>query len=183
MSEVYFTKWMEAEALASIKEKDVKKSVWQDIIIRLAIPKALIFDNDIQFDSKIFRGFYEEYKIEFYNSTPAYPQANGQAEASNKVVLDGLKKRLEKAKGKWADELPHVLWAYRTTPRRSTEETPFSLAYGMEAVIPLEVGLPTIRSENFDPDLNGESITLELDLAEERRKEHWFTSPHTSKSY
>ena len=83
--------------------------------------------------------------------------------------MDGLKKRLEKAKGKWAEELPHVLWAYRTTPRRSTGETPFSLAYGMEAVIPLEVGLSTIRSKNFDPDLNGEAITLELDLAEERR--------------
>ncbi|GMP45913.1 hypothetical protein CsSME_00014254 [Camellia sinensis var. sinensis] len=76
----------------------------------------------------------------------------------------------QKAKGKWAEELPHVLWAYRTTPQRSTGETPFSLAYGMEAVIPLEVGLPTIRSENFDPDLNDEAITLELDLAEERRE-------------
>ena len=43
-------------------------------------------------------------------------------------------------------------------------------AYGMEAVIPLEVGLPTIRSENFDPDLNREAIALELDLADERRE-------------
>ena len=55
-------------------------------------------------------------KIEFYNSTLAYPQSNGQAEASNKTILDGLKKRLEKAKGKWAEELPSVLWAYQTTP-------------------------------------------------------------------
>ena len=77
---------------------------------------------------------------------------------------------MEKAKGKWAEELPHVLWAYRTTPRWSTGETLFSLAYGMEVVIPLEVGLPTIRSENFDPSLNEEAITLELDLTEERRE-------------
>ena len=83
-----------------------------------------------------------------------------------------MKKRLEKAKGKWADELPHVLWAYRTIPWRLTGETPFSLAYGMEAVIPLKVGLPTIRSKNFDPDLNGEAIALELDLAEKEEKEH-----------
>ena len=78
----------------------MKKIVWQNIITWFGISKALISDNGTQFDGKIFRGFCEEYKIEFYNSTPAYPQANGQAEASNKVVLDGLKKRLEKAKGK-----------------------------------------------------------------------------------
>ena len=58
-------------------------------------------------------------------STPAYPQSNGQAEAVNKTILNGLKKRLDGAKGRWAEELPNVLWAYRTTPRQSTGETPF----------------------------------------------------------
>uniref|UniRef100_A0A2N9FJP4 RNase H type-1 domain-containing protein n=1 Tax=Fagus sylvatica TaxID=28930 RepID=A0A2N9FJP4_FAGSY len=68
-------------------------------------------------------------------------RSNGQAEASNKTMLDGIKKRLEDAKGRWVEELPNVLWTFRTTPRRSTGETPFSLAYGSEAVIPLEIGL------------------------------------------
>lgn len=148
----------------------MKKSAWKNVITRFGIPKALISDNGTQFDGKLFHGFCEELKIEFYNSTPAYPQSNGQAESSNKTILDGLKKRLEKAKGKWAEELPDVLWAYRTTPRRSTGETPFALAYGMEAVIPLEIGMPTIRSESFQPDLNEEAVALELDLAEERRE-------------
>ncbi|XP_028058479.1 uncharacterized protein LOC114262317 [Camellia sinensis] len=152
----YFTKWVEAEPLATIKEKDVKKFVWQNVITRFGIPKALISDNEL--------------KIEFYNSTSAYPQSNGQAEASNKTILDGLKKRLEKAKGKWAEELPNVLWAYRTTPRQSTGETPFALAYGMEAVIPLEICMPTIRSKSFQPNLNNEAVALELDLAEERKE-------------
>ena len=77
-------------------------------------------------------------------SSPAYLQSNGQAEASNKTVLDGIKKRLEDAKGRWVKELPNVLWTFRTTPRRSMGETPFSLAYGSEAVIPLEISLPTL---------------------------------------
>jgi len=47
-------------------------------------------------------------------------------EATNKVIVDGLKKRLESAKGGWVEELPHVLWTYRTTLRKSTRETPFS---------------------------------------------------------
>ena len=68
------------------------------------------------------------------------------------------------------EEIPNVLWAYRTTPRRSTGETPYSLTYGIEAVIPLEVGLPTIRSEIFEPADNDEAIAQALDMAEERRE-------------
>ena len=68
-------------------------------------------------------------------STPAYPQGNGQGKAVNKVIMNGLKKRLDNAKERWVEELPHVLWTYRT-PRKSTGETPFSMTYGAEAVIP-----------------------------------------------
>ena len=64
-----------------------------------------------------------ELRIDIF--TPAYPQGNGQAEAINKVIINGIKKRLDDAKGKWVEELPHVLWTYRTMPRRSTRETPF----------------------------------------------------------
>ena len=65
--------------------------------------------------------------------------------------MNGLKKRLDGAKGKWAKELPNVLWAYRTTPRRSTGETLFSLTYGAEAVIPVEVNLCSAWVEGFNP--------------------------------
>jgi hypothetical protein len=63
-----------------------------------------------------------------------------------------------------------VLWAYRTTPRRSTGETPYSLAYGTEAVILLEVGLPTIRTTLVESGGNDEALAEQLDLAEERRE-------------
>uniref|UniRef100_A0A2N9J899 Uncharacterized protein n=1 Tax=Fagus sylvatica TaxID=28930 RepID=A0A2N9J899_FAGSY len=122
-----------------------------------------------QFTSGPFREFCEQYGIRNHFSTPAYPQANGQAESSNKTLLDGIKKRLENAKGRWVEELPSILWTYRTTPRCSTGETPFSLTYGVEAVIPLEVGLPTIRTEYYDPVTNEASLATDLDLAEERR--------------
>ncbi|XXG47690.1 hypothetical protein AAC387_Pa02g2291 [Persea americana] len=96
--------------------------------------------------------------------------SNDQAEISNKVILDGLKKRLDRARGRWAEELPSVLWAYRTTPRRSTSATLFSFANGMEAVIPLEVGLPTLRSELYDQGLNDLNVARELDFDEEWRE-------------
>ena len=62
--------------------------------------------------------------------------------------MDGLKKRLEEAKGKWVDELPYVMWTYRTMPRRSTSETHFSMTYGSKAVILTEIGFPTPRSDH-----------------------------------
>ena len=84
--------------------------------------------------------------------------------------MNGLKKRLDEAKGKWEEELPHILWTYRTTPRRSTGETPFSMTYGAEAVIPLETSFPTLRTNAFTPDGNDGLLEKSLDLIEERRE-------------
>ena len=68
------------------------------------------------------------------------------------------------------EELSHVLWAYRTTPYRSTRETPFSMSYGVEAVIPIETGFPTLRTQSFNPNNNDELLERSLDLIEERRE-------------
>ena len=84
--------------------------------------------------------------------------------------MNGLKKRLDDAKGKWVEELVHVLWTYRTTPHRSTGETPFSLTYGAEAVIPLEINFPTQRTTAFDPIANNSLLEKSLDLLEEKRE-------------
>ena len=68
------------------------------------------------------------------------------------------------------EELPYVLWTYRTTPRRSTGETPFSMSYGAEAVILIETGFPTLRTQTFNPNDNDRLLERSLDLVEERRK-------------
>ena len=88
----------------------------------------------------------------------------------NKVILSGLKKRLDDAKGKWVEELPHVLWMYRTTPSRITRETPFSMTYGAEAVNSLESGFSTTRTNSFNPKDNDEQLARNLDLIEEKRE-------------
>ena len=66
------------------------------------------------------------------------------AEATNKLIVGNLQRNLEERKGAWLEELPKVLWAQRTTKKRATDETPFALVYGTEAVLPTEAGLPTI---------------------------------------
>ena len=139
----YFTKWIETKPLANIRDVDAKKFVWKNIVTRFGIPHTLISDNGLQFDSKAFRRYCNELGIANRYSTPAYPQGNGQAEAINKIIVNELKKRLGDAKGRWVEELPYVLWTYRTMPCRSTGETPFSMTYGAEVVIPLEINFPT----------------------------------------
>ena len=75
-------------------------------------------------------------------STPYYPQGNGQTDISNRTILDSLCKWQDKAKGKWVERLPEMLWA--TNKHILTGETPFSLAYGIEAIIPLDIYMPTL---------------------------------------
>ncbi|KAK3030287.1 hypothetical protein RJ639_039870 [Escallonia herrerae] len=82
-------------------------------------------------------------------------------------ILQGLKKRLDEAKGAWLDELPKVLWTYRTTPHSITGETPFLLCYGTEAMLPVEIGVPTIRALHFNEEHNEVELRTNLDLVEE----------------
>ena len=78
--------------------------------------------------------------------TSCYRQANEQAETTNKSLLDVLKKRLQGASGRWVEKLLGLLWAHLTTRWLLTGKTHFSLAYGMEVVIPTEIGMPTLRT-------------------------------------
>ncbi|XP_052181973.1 uncharacterized protein LOC127794767 [Diospyros lotus] len=97
----YFTKWIEAEALATINARKVEAMVWKDIICRFGIPRIINTDNGKQFDCDSFRNFYKGLDIQLRISSVAYPQANGQAEISNRTILHGLKTRLEGAKEAW----------------------------------------------------------------------------------
>ena len=105
----YFSKWIKADAFSSIKDIDVTRFIWKNIVCQFGVPRSIVSDNGPQFDSRVYRDFFQELKIKNLYSTPRYPQSNGQAETSNKTLLIALKKRLDSAKGKWLEELPEVL--------------------------------------------------------------------------
>jgi hypothetical protein len=84
-------------------------------------------------------------------------------------LLKQIKTRLEGAKGMWVEELPSILWAYRTTVRVPTGETPFKLTFGTEAVIPVEIGLTTLRTTFHKEEENEGQLRLNLDLLDETR--------------
>ena len=94
-----------------------------------------------------------------------------ELEKANRVLLRGLKHRLEKAKGAWADEVPSIVWAYHTTPQSSTTETPFSLVYGSDAMIPVEIHEISPRFLGFVAEESNEERRVNLDLINEAREE------------
>jgi len=100
-----------------------------------------------------------------------HPQKNGQVESANRVLLRGLKRRLEKAKGSWAEEVPRIVWAYHTTPQSTTRETPFSLVYGSDAMILVEIQESSPRFQYFVAEESNDERKVNLDLLDEVREE------------
>ncbi|XP_057738155.1 uncharacterized protein LOC130955332 [Arachis stenosperma] len=144
---------------------DSKEFVKKCVITRFGIPEVVISDNGTQFTDKKFTEFLNGLGVKQRFSSVEHPQTNGQVESANKIILSGLKKRLDNKKGAWADELGSVLWSYRTTEQSSTKETPFRLTYGVDAVIPVEIGEPSPRLL-----LKGVEETVEKDLIDEARE-------------
>ena len=107
----------------------------------------------MQFNNLKVEGFCEIYGIRV-NYSPAYhPQVNGMAEATNKMIVRTMQRNLEDKKGAWLEELPKVLWAQRTMNKRVTDESPFTLVFRTEAVLPTKAGLLTLTtmvSENVE---------------------------------
>ncbi|XP_050247585.1 uncharacterized protein LOC126695025 [Quercus robur] len=157
------------EVIATITEARIQNFVWKNIICRFGIPSTIISDNGRQFNSQGFREFCSSLGIKNQFSSPGHPQANGQTEVTNRTLLKIIKTKLDEAKGVWPEELPNVLWAYRTTARTPTGETPFKLTYGTEAVIPVEVGVTSVRRGTFTEGLNDDELRLNLDCLDEVR--------------
>ncbi|XP_013674251.1 uncharacterized protein LOC106378704 [Brassica napus] len=142
----YFSKWVKAEVLSRITNLQIRKFIWAHVITWFEVPEEIVTDNG-----------------------PS-SQSNGQAESTNKTMVNMLKKRLEGSQGNWAEELHGVLWAYRTTPKTATQETPNALVYGAEAIIPTEMHVKTTISGTTSQEENHELMSLSLDLLDEKRE-------------
>ncbi|XP_019150529.1 PREDICTED: uncharacterized protein LOC109147322 [Ipomoea nil] len=117
----YFTKWVEAEPLATITEYPCRRFLWKKVICRFGLPEHIVSDNGRQFDCQAFADFCGRHNI-------------------------------------------------RHTKPRATGESPFSLAYGFEAKVPIEVVEPTHRVRTYSDTENEESLRIEKNFLEERRE-------------
>ncbi|GAU41232.1 hypothetical protein TSUD_280320, partial [Trifolium subterraneum] len=166
----YFTKWIEAEPVATISSEKVKHFYWKKLICRFGLPKYIVSDNDTQFTSESVIQFCEEKGIRNTFVSVEHPQANGQAESANKVVLKALKRNLMRKGKSWAEHIPAILWSYHTTTHTSTGETPFKMVYGTDAMIPAEINPPSWRRETLTAPDNDAALQENLDLLEEVRE-------------
>ncbi|GJV16991.1 reverse transcriptase domain-containing protein [Tanacetum coccineum] len=167
----YFTKWIEAKPVATITGNQVKKFVWDNIVCRFGLPGEIVSDNGKQFRDNPFKDWCEKLCIRQCFASVKHPQANGLVERANRSLGEGIKARLDERSKDWIGELSHVLWAHRTMIKSSNGETPFSLTYGTEAVIPAEIGMPTLRTAELDLAKNDEALEINLDLIEEKREQ------------
>ncbi|GJY84827.1 reverse transcriptase domain-containing protein [Tanacetum coccineum] len=142
----YFTKWIEAKPVATITGTQIKK------------------DNP-------FKDWCEKLCIRQCFASVKHPQANGLVERANRSLGKGIKARLDERSKNWMEEISYVLWAHRTMIKSSNGETPFSLTYGTEAVILLEIGMPTLRTAEVDMIKNNEALEINLDHLEEIREQ------------
>ena len=86
----------------------------------------------------------QRYGVQHHRSSAYRPQTNGAVEAANKNIKRILRKMVETSRD-WSEKLPFALWAYRTSFRTSTGATPYSLVYGMEGVLPVEIEMGSLR--------------------------------------
>jgi len=107
----YFTKWIEDEPVAQITVHKVQHFVWRNIVCRFGIPRYLVSNNGTQFASQQLCKLCTELGIKQVFAFVEHPQTNGQVESVNRVLFKGLKRRLEKVKGTWSEEVPQILWA------------------------------------------------------------------------
>ncbi|GMP27309.1 hypothetical protein CsSME_00003355 [Camellia sinensis var. sinensis] len=139
----YFTMWVEAQSYSVLKASHVAKFIRNNIIYRYGIPNEIISDNSSHFRGEMVV-LLEKYNVAFHKSSTYRPQTNGAVEAANKNIKTILRKMVETYRD-WPDKLPFALWGYKTSIRTSTGATPYSLVYRMEAVLLIELEVPSLR--------------------------------------
>jgi len=116
-----------------------------NILSRFGRPRKIIIDNATTFKSKKMVEFCNKYQITLGHSTTYYPQGNGLAEASNKSLVNIIKKLLQDIKKSWNNKLVNALWVGRLTTKRSIGMSPYQLVYGMNVVFPISLGVPVMK--------------------------------------
>ncbi|GJZ89875.1 reverse transcriptase domain-containing protein [Tanacetum coccineum] len=138
---------------------------------KFGLPGETVSDNRKQFRDNPFKDWCEKLSIRQCFASVRHPQANGFVERANRSLRKGINVRLGEKNKNWVKEISHVLWAHRTMIKSSKGETPFSLTYGAEAVIPVEIGMLTLRTTEVDMIKNNEALGINLDLLEKKREQ------------
>ena len=162
----YFSRWSEVAAFKEVTAETVVFFFQTQVLHRFGTPRRIISDNGPQYRSNKVLKFARSHKIDWRYSTIYNPRANGLAEAFNKTLIKILKKVLTRNKRDWHNKLSEVLWAYQTTHCTPTQSTPYQLVLGTEAVLPLEIQIPSLRVTLRDGITDEKNAALRLEELE-----------------
>ncbi|XP_073219680.1 uncharacterized protein [Cicer arietinum] len=140
----YFAKLVEATSYANVTKNGIVKFIKRELICRYGLPSKIITDNATNLNNKMMDEVCVTFKIQHHNSSPYRPKMSGAIEAANKNIKKIIQKMAITYKD-WHEMFPFSLHGYRTSIRTSTGGTLFSLVYGMEDVLPIEVEIPSLR--------------------------------------
>ncbi|GKV04930.1 hypothetical protein SLEP1_g17015 [Rubroshorea leprosula] len=170
----YFSKWAEAVPLREVKKENVGDFIRVNIIYRYGVPRYIITDNGKPFSNSLMDKLCSKFKFAQHFSSMYNVGVNGLAKAFNKTLCNLLKKVVSKSKRDWHERIGEALWAYRTTHCTPTKATPYSLVYGVEAVLPLECQILSLRiaiQEGLTDEQNAKLRLQELEALDEKRLE------------
>ncbi|XP_059630013.1 uncharacterized protein LOC132272978 [Cornus florida] len=141
----YFTKWAEAEEYVSVTHNTVIQFLERHIFHRFGLSETIVADNGSVFRVNEVLQLGRDMQVKMVTSTPYYAQGNGQAEASNKVVIEIIEKMIKDKPRRWHETLSEAFWAYRNSKRTSTGTTPSRLTFGHDAVLSMELNVKSAR--------------------------------------
>ena len=141
----YLTKWVEAKATVKNDARTTARFLYEYVFTRYGLPIELVSDQGKHFINEVIEYLLAEFMVIHRRSAPYHPQANGQAESTNKILCTALTKIVEGSRSDWEKKLHNVLWAYRTAYKTSIGTTPFNLVFGLDAILPIEFLVPTLR--------------------------------------
>jgi hypothetical protein len=163
---------MEAMPVVNIMQEAAVKFL-QSIIYRFRVPRRVLTDNGTWFKGEKFVRWCTDFGIHHQLSSATHPQTNRKVERANMLILWVIKTRMFhdlEARGRnWHSELPSVLWALHTNINKATRDTPFNMVYGVDAVVPPEIYLESVRVAHFNVESQAEARDLDSNLLEEKR--------------
>jgi transposase InsO family protein len=142
----YFTKWAKAMPTFNNTTDIAMHFFFNHVISLFGVPLQLVSDHGKHFENEIFFEISSRLGFSHEFASPYYPQSNGQVKAPNKVLKTMLQRMVNKHKTNWHHMLFSALWAYCTTVKIATSFTPFHLVHGVEATLPIECEILTLRT-------------------------------------
>ena len=141
----YVTKWVEAKATKKNNARTTAKFLYKHVFTRYGLPIEIVSDRGTHFLNEVIEHLLEEFMVIHKKSAPYHPQANGQAESTNKILCTVLTKIVSQTKTDWEQKLHAALWAYRVAYKTAIDTTPFNMVFGLDAILPMEFLIPTLR--------------------------------------